>query len=374
MRILFTGGGTGGHIFPIFAVAKEIKNHQEVQSPTEQMEFLFIGHLNESSRELFLINNISAKSVLTGKLRRYFSLRNFLDVFLLGIGIIQALWKVWFYMPDVIFSKGGYGSVPVVLAGWLYRIPIIIHDSDAVPGLANRFLSFFATRIAVSFEQATRFFKDYKVAVLGNPVREDIVMGSKDKAKETFHITSDKPILLVMGGSQGAQKVNEIILEILTQLLDQAEVVHQTGQKNYEHVQTKAREKTLSLRVASFYHPTPFFKEELKDALAAADLIVSRAGSNTLHEIATVGKPSILIPLEHSASDHQRENAYVFAKDGASIIIEEPNLTPHLLLDKISELLRDKELLKTMSARAKEIAKPEAAKLIAQEVVKLGSR
>lgn len=374
MRILLTGGGTGGHIFPLFAVAKEIKDHQEVQNPLEQMEFLFIGPFNGLSKELFTVNNIQTKSVLTGKLRRYFSLRNFLDIFLLGIGIIQALWKVWFYMPDVIFSKGGYGSVPVVIAGWLYRIPIIIHDSDAVPGLANRFLSFFATRIAVSFEQAAKYFKEYKVAVLGNPVREDISMGSKDKAKEIFHITSDRPILLVMGGSQGAQKINDIILEALPQLLDHAEVIHQTGQKNYEYVQEKVQEKVFTPHIESSYHLTPFFKNELKDVLVAADLIVSRAGSNTLNEIAVVGKPSILIPLQHSASDHQRENAYVFAKDGASIIIEEPNLTPHLLLDKITELLRDKELLKTMGERAREIARPEAAKLIAQEVVKLGSR
>lgn len=374
MRILLTGGGTGGHIFPLFAVAKEIKDHQEVQNPLEQMEFLFIGPFNGLSKELFTVNNIQTKSVLTGKLRRYFSLRNFLDIFLLGIGIIQALWKVWFYMPDVIFSKGGYGSVPVVIAGWLYHIPIIIHDSDAVPGLANRFLSFFATRIAVSFEQAAKYFKEYKVAVLGNPVREDISMGSKDKAKEIFHITSDRPILLVMGGSQGAQKINDIILEALPQLLDHVEVIHQTGQKNYEYVQEKVQEKVFTPHIESSYHLTPFFKNELKDVLMAADLIVSRAGSNTLNEIAVVGKPSILIPLQHSASDHQRENAYVFAKDGASIIIEEPNLTPHLLLDKITELLRDKELLKTMGERAREIARPEAAKLIAQEVVKLGSR
>lgn len=370
MRILLTGGGTGGHIFPLFAVAKEIRKIQQEDNPSEPAEFLFIGALNGLGEEIFSMNNIPAKSVLVGKLRRYLSFRNFVDIFFIGLGFLQALWKILLFMPDVVFSKGGYGSVPVVVAAWVYRIPIIIHDSDAVPGLANRFLSFFARRIAVSFEQAAKHFKVYKVAVTGNPIREDLLFGTKEKAKELFGISLQKPVLLITGGSQGARKINDSVIEILPQLLKIVEVIHQTGQNNFEEIEKKTQ--NLDGEMAKFYHPVPFFKEGFKDALAVSDLILSRAGS-TINEIAAVGRPSILIPIEKSASDHQRENAYVFARAGASLVIEEPNLTSHLLLGRITELIHNQELLKKMGEHAKKISRPEAAKLIAQEVLKLGS-
>lgn len=371
MRVLLTGGGTGGHIFPLFAVAKEIKKLRQEADPAESVEFLFIGALNSWSKELFLANNIPAKSVLVGKLRRYFSLKNFVDVFLLGLGIIQSFWKIWLFMPDVIFSKGGYGSVPVVIVGWVYRIPVIIHDSDAIPGLANRFLSFFAKRVAISFEPAAKHFKDYKVAITGNPINEELLTGTKNNAKEIFKLTTDNPILLILGGSQGAQKINHTILEILPQLLPEMEIIHQTGESNFNEMKEKS--ESLDRDLIPRYHLTPFLKDNLKDVLAAADLITSRAGSNTINEIAAVGKPSILIPIENSASDHQRENAYIFARAGASLVIEEPNLTPHLLLSRIKELLNDRVLLEKMGEHAKKLARPEAARLIAEEIIRLVS-
>lgn len=371
MRVLLTGGGTGGHIVPLFVVAKEIKKIQQNNDPLQPIEFLFIGALDNQAKEMFSVYSIPCKPVLVGKLRRYFSFRNFGDIFLLGLGIIQSFWKVWLFMPDVVFSKGGYGSVPVVIVAWLYRIPILIHDSDAIPGLANRFLSFFSKRVAVSFEQAAKYFKSYQVAITGNPVREDLLFGSKQKAGEIFKLSFTKPILVISGGSQGSRKINNVILEILPQLLPKVEVIHQTGQNNYEEVKNSTRSVDDNLK--NFYHPTPFFKDEYKDVLMAADLILSRAGS-TINEIAAAGKPSILIPLENSAAGHQRENAYVFARGGASLVIEEPNLTLHLLLSRIVELLDNKELLKTMGEHAKKMSRPEAARLIAEEVVKLGSR
>lgn len=369
MRILLTGGGTGGHIFPLFTVAKEIKKIQQEQNPSEVIEFLFIGALNQSNKGLFDFHNIPAKAVLAGKLRRYFSIQNFLDLFRIVIGIFQSLWKVWIFMPDVIFSKGGYGSVPVVIAGWVYRIPIIIHDSDAIPGLANRFLSFFAKRIAVAFKEAARYFKDYQVAVTGNPIREDLLAGSKEKAKDFFHLKYTKPVLFVMGGSQGSKKINQAVAEIVQPLTEYAEIIHQTGEKMHKEILIKTQR--LPESTLDFYHPAAFLKGEYKDALMAADLVLSRSGSS-INEIAAMGKPSILIPLANSASGHQRENAYVFARAGASLVIEESNLTSNLLLPKIIELLKDKELLKAMGERAKKIVNPEAARLIAEEVIRLG--
>lgn len=369
MRILLTGGGTGGHIFPLFAVVKEIKKIEQSKNLVKPISFLFIGALDKSSKELFDLYGIPAKTIPSGKFRRYFSLMIFLDFFRICLGIIQSFWKVLLFMPDVIFSKGGYGSVPVAIVGWFYRIPIIIHDSDAKPGLANRFTSLFAKRVAVSFEEAKSYFKDYKVAVTGNPVREDMVSGNREKAKQHFGINSEKPVLLVLCGSQGAKKINDIIIDILPQLLEDLEIIHQTGEKNYEYVKEKAG--SLRAELVGAYHPVPFIKEELKDVFAVADLVLSRSGS-TINEIAFVGKPSILIPLSNSASNHQRENAYIFARAGASVVIEEQNLTPHLLLSKIKELLNDKELLKAMSEKARKIARPEAAKIIAKEVYKLG--
>lgn len=370
MRILLTGGGTGGHLFPLVAIVQQLKKIETTRH-LEPLEFLFIGP-DSFGQDVFKKYNIPAKNILAGKLRRYPSLMLFLDALGLIVGLIQSLYLIFNFMPDAIFSKGGYGSLPVIIAGWIYRIPIIIHESDTIPGLTNRFSERLAALIAVSFPKSLNYFPASKTIVTGQPIREEIITGSKEKSAATLGLTLTRPVLLILGGSQGAQPINEIFLAVLPKLLEKSEIIHQCGKINYE--ETKERTNQM-VGDNKNYHLLAFLnEEELKDALAAADLIVSRAGAGTLFEIAACGKPSILIPLPDSASGHQRENAYAMASAGGTIVLEQANLTPNFFQNRILQLLENPALLKQIGDCAKNLHQPEAAQKIAEEIIKLGSR
>jgi UDP-N-acetylglucosamine--N-acetylmuramyl-(pentapeptide) pyrophosphoryl-undecaprenol N-acetylglucosamine transferase len=367
MRILFTGGGSGGHVFPIIAVARQLKKIYRQEIP---LEMSFLGPA-EFSRDILEKEGIRTKAILAGKLRRYFSIRTIFDFLKIPIGFCQALWYVYIWMPDVIFSKGGYGSVPVVLAGWLYRIPILVHESDAIPGLANRLAVKLSKRIAVSFALAEKYFPSEKTALVGNPIRLEVVQAclsvdevNREKARNIFKITSQKPVILILGGSQGAQKINEIVLTVLRQLLEKYEVIHQCGPKNYQPIVETMNESSLP----SNYHLVPFLDE---NQLAAA-YVISRAGAGSIFEIATCGKPSILIPLPNAASDHQKENAFAYAQAGATVVLEQANLTPHLFLNEIAKILDKPELIQKMASSARNFSRPEAAQRIAEALIEMG--
>jgi UDP-N-acetylglucosamine--N-acetylmuramyl-(pentapeptide) pyrophosphoryl-undecaprenol N-acetylglucosamine transferase len=276
--------------------------------------------------------------------------------------------------PDLIFSKGGYGSLPVSFAGWLLLVPIILHESDAEPGLANRILSRLSIEIFVSFPiENTSFFPSDKMVYVGNPIRSDLLTGSREKAKELFSLKLDKPILLIMGGSQGSERINDLILNILPKLLKNFEVIHQTGIKNFERVKNEAKASLYAeekSNLSEYYHPIAFFnEEELKHAYKVSDLIISRAGSGSIFEIAAIGKPSILIPLPESAQNHQVKNAYSYSEKGACIVIEEVNLRPNFFLEEIRLLLANKEKIEFMSQAAKLFAKNSSARIIAEYII-----
>lgn len=276
-------------------------------------------------------------------------------------------------MPGAVFSKGGYGSIPVVLVSRLYFIPIIIHESDSIPGLANRIASKFAQKIAVSFSRTLKFFPASKTALVGHPIRRDILNYEKSQARKDLGLKADFPVILFLGGSQGATRINEIILRMLEKLDSIAEVIHQCGSKNYdEHKQDVEIVWNRSLDKFSHYHLYPFMDEKTYgQALAASDFVVSRAGAGTIFEIAAAQKPSILIPLTGSASDHQRINAYEYAKTGAAEIIEEANLMPNLFLSQLENLLKNDKKKHLMAERAKSFANLDAAMIIAKEILSL---
>ena len=370
MRILLTGGGTGGHITPLIAVAQELKKFSREKN-LPNPELLFLGP-DSFSKELLAKENIKMKTILAGKLRRYFSLLNFLDIFKFPVGLIQALWHVFVFMPDIVFAKGGFGSVPVVMASRLFRIPVLLHESDIIPGLANRFLSRFAKKIAVSFSSALNYFPSAKTALIGSPIRNDIIGGSAEQARQIYGLTGGKPIIFIFNGSQGAQPINEKILQILPQLLQKYELIWQTGTSNFNQVAKETKQANGS--ILSNCHLAGFMDEnQIAAAFAAASLVIARAGSSTIFEIAACGKPSVLIPLPTSASGHQRENAFEYAKTGAAVVIEQTNLTPNLFLNEISQLINNPELLAKMSACAKSFAKPDASRQIAEEILKLAT-
>ncbi|MCX6730167.1 MAG: undecaprenyldiphospho-muramoylpentapeptide beta-N-acetylglucosaminyltransferase [Candidatus Portnoybacteria bacterium] len=355
MRILFTGGGTGGHIFPIIAIKESL--------PVD-CESRYLGPDGFAKENL---SDIKAKFIFAGKLYRYFNPMIVLEFFKIFVGIIQSLFYLFAWIPDVIFSKGGYGSFPVLFAARLYRIPIIIHDSDAVPGLVTKKSAKFAKKIILSFEASKKYFRlknQNKIVVIGNPVRKDLLNGDKNKAKEIFKINSNKPVILIMGSSQGAKKINETVINTLPRLLEICEIIHVSGEKNLAETE-KETQKSLD------YHLYPFLnQEELKHAYALADLVVNRAGAGSIFEIAATGKPSILVPLPNSAQNHQRENAYEYKKVSDAIVLEQENLTPNMLLEQISNLLSNSQKLSEMSQKAKQFYNPATPELIRDEILK----
>lgn len=369
MKVLFTGGGTGGHVLPIIGITREIRKIYT----KKDLQFFYIGPKDEFG-EIFLSHEgIKVKRVLSGKIRRYRDWKsitqNLVDcLFKIPAGIFQAFFYIFFLAPDLIFSKGGFGSLPGVIAGWVLQVPIFLHESDRTPGLANRFLSRFSLEIFVSFPK-TEWFTPKKMILVGNPIRREILEGSSQIAKKLFKLSNKKPVILIMGGSQGAQRINDKILEILSELLTNFELIHQCGEKNFKEVRAEAK-VVITKDLEKYYHLFPFLKEEeLKHAYQAADFIISRAGSGSIFEIAAIGKPSILVPLPEAAQNHQVKNAYSYAENGACLVMEEANFTPRFFLEKLKYFFSHPEELKKMQKSAKEFAKPLAAKIIAEHLV-----
>ena len=355
---------------PLIAVTHKIK-----EKLGSDAEFLYIGSGAKLEKEVIGAEGIRMKSVMAGKMRRYFSLQNFLDIFKLPIGIIQSLWLLLVYMPDVVFSKGGYVAVPVVLAAWVYRIPVMIHESDSVPGVANKFLGGFAARIAVAYPSATEYFPSNRTAVVGNPIRESLNKGDGIMLRKKLGFTDVKKTILILGGSQGSRSINVAIMHALPELLRQYQIIHQTGETNYAEVASLA--SALGIKMGSSregYYAEKFFQENiLADAYAVCDLVISRAGANSIAEIAANGKPSILVPLDSAANDHQRVNAYKLAEINAAFVLEENNLGPHMLLEKIHAILDDHNLQQSMSEQIRTFYHPLSADIMANGVIEIGS-
>ena len=381
MRILFAGGGTGGHIYPILAVTEELQ-----KAAINGKIDLDLRYFSDPERYNFLLasNGILVSKIFSAKLRRYFDIRNLFDIPLFFISVIQSFWKVFWFMPDVLFSKGGPGSLPVVLACWFYRVPIIIHESDSAPGLANLMASKFADRIAVSFNSATEFFiaknaeLSEKIALTGNPTRKSLTDNAleQEAAKQIFSFDSKKPLILIIGGSQGSAKINDFMLNASLELMEaDIQVLHQTGVNNFDDAKKELKFilENYTEKEMARYKIVPYFEKDLQDAYAAADIIISRAGSGSIFEIAAFGKPSILIPLQKSAQNHQIQNAYEYAGSGAAIVVEEANLMPNIIISQIKKIVSDPEKFKKMSEAAKNFSKPEAAKIISEEIIKLGA-
>lgn len=367
MKVLFAGGGTGGHIFPIIAVAREIKKI----SP--QAKLYFIGPVNDTYYQMLQKEEINIKRIYSGKIRRYNNpkaiLENIIDITIkIPIGTIQSFLYIFFLYPDIIFSKGGYGAVPTTISGKILNVPIFLHESDIVPGEANKFISKFALEIFTSFPN-TEFFNKEKMILVGNPIRinENINLTNEEIKKE-LNIKTNKPIIFIMGGSQGSERINDIVLQILPQLLKSFEVIHQCGINNYKNISVEA-EFLIPDELEESYHLVPFLNErELNNAINISSIIISRAGSGSIFEIANAGKASILIPLPESAQNHQTKNAYAYANLGAGLVVTEENLTPNFFLHKIFGIIKSPAIQKNMEDKAKRFSKPKSAKIIASYI------
>lgn len=371
-RVVLTGGISGGHTFPLIAVSRALRKQFPPASPEggEGVEFMFLGPEGRFETEAMAKEDIPTHHIATGKWRRYFSFQNFIDLFRIPIGIIQALWHLYVFMPEAVFSKGGAASVPVVLAARILRIPVVLHDSDAVAGRANRFLAKHAERIAIAYPSARKYFPERKTALTGNPVREEIMAGDADRAAAAYGLSRERQTLLVLGGSQGAYFLNAALLKILPELLSRdVQVIHQSGADNYEAIKRAIESHDEALPNASRYILKPFFQaEELADAFALSTLVLSRAGAGSIAEIAAVKKPAILVPLASAANDEQRMNAYDVAEVGGALVLEEANMGKNMLLENILELFNHPETAASMSEKIGAFYHPDAADAIASGI------
>ncbi|HBB61606.1 MAG TPA: undecaprenyldiphospho-muramoylpentapeptide beta-N-acetylglucosaminyltransferase [Lachnospiraceae bacterium] len=325
-RIVLTGGGTAGHVTPNIALIPGLKERG--------YEIFYIGSYNGIEKKLIEDMNIPYYGISTGKLRRYFDLKNISDPFRVLKGIHEAREILKKIRPDIIFSKGGFVAVPVALAASNLKIPLLIHESDMTPGLANRICIPYAVKVCCNFPETRDSLPEGKAFVTGTPIRQELLHGDADAGREFCGFNREKPVLMVIGGSQGSVFVNTKIREALPELLKNWQVVHLCGKGNLDD----------SLDHTPGYRQYEYIKEQLPDLFAMADVVVSRAGANAICEISALAKPNLLIPLGTNASrGDQILNARSFEKRGYSMVLEEENLTEESLLEGVGKLYENRE-------------------------------
>jgi UDP-N-acetylglucosamine--N-acetylmuramyl-(pentapeptide) pyrophosphoryl-undecaprenol N-acetylglucosamine transferase len=370
MKILFTGGGSGGHFYPVIAVAEQVRAIAKAEKLVHPQMY-FMGPDSYDDKALYE-NDIKFRIISAGKLRRYFSIKNFFDLFKTGWGILKAIIELFFIFPDVIFSNGGYGSFPILVAGKLFGIPIVLHVSDLEPGRVHNWAGKFAKKIAISFPETARHFDEKKVAFTGNPIRKELLTVTDAGAYEFLKLEKGIPTILVLGGSQGAQKINTNVFEALPVLLNSFQVIHQVGKDNVKAIEETAEVLLKDNEHKERYKPFGFLNIlALRMAAGATDVVITRAGSGSIFEIAVWGIPAIVIPIPEDVSHDQRKNAFAYARSGAAVVVEEENLTPNILKSEIERLTGDEGLKKSMSQAAKDFSKPDAATKIARELIRI---
>lgn len=370
MKILLAGGGSGGHFYPLIAVTESIRDIVQ-EKKLLQIKIYYMANSPYNAGLLF-DNEIEFRKIHIGKVRRYFSIRNIFDFVLAFFGFVEGFIKVFLIFPDVIFSKGSFQSLPVVVAGKILGIPVVIHESDSVPGRANMWAAKFAKKIGVSFAEAASFFPPEKTAWTGNPIRQEVLHLTKEGGVDYFHLEEELPTILVSCGSQGAEKINNIILEALPKLLEKYQIIHQTGKLNFESVKGTVDIVLGGSKHKDRYHIFDYLDPvKLRLAVGATNLMIARGGS-TIFEIAAWGVPSIIIPITDSNGDHQRKNAFNYARSGGAIVIDESNLTPEILVSEIENILNYPAKQEQMKKGALSFAKTDAAHKIAEEIIEIG--
>ncbi|MBI5254250.1 UDP-N-acetylglucosamine--N-acetylmuramyl-(pentapeptide) pyrophosphoryl-undecaprenol N-acetylglucosamine transferase [Candidatus Falkowbacteria bacterium] len=341
MKILFSGGGTMGSVSPLLAVAEQLKKE------FLGCEMLWLGTKYGPEKLVVEKSNMLFRPICSGKLRRYFSLRNFVDPFKIFIGFCQAIGKIIKFKPDIILVAGSFVAVPVAAAGWLLRKKIVAHQQDILIGLANKLIFPMATRVTVSFEDLLKVCPMDKGVFTGNPIRSFLAKANKELAFEAFKLEKGLPVLLILGGGTGAQAINDFFVKISDRLTEFCQIIHICGAG-------KLVESTKNSR----YHSTEFLTDQLADVYAAADLVITRAGLSTLTELAFLAKPTIIVPIPDS---HQENNAAYFSKLNAAIYWKQKELDENEALAQIKSLLNNREELQRLSNNIKGFAVADAA-------------
>lgn len=325
-KIVFTGGGTAGHVTPNIALLPFLQK--------EGYDAYYIGSYNGIEKRLMEDFDVPYYGISTGKFRRYFDLKNLSDPFRVLKGYSQALKILKELKPDIVFSKGGFVSVPVVRAAAALKIPCIIHESDMTPGLANKLCIPVATKVCCNFPETIKYVPSGKAVLTGSPIRAELTTGSKLAALELCGFTANKPVVMVIGGSQGAASVNVMVREALPKLLEDFQVVHICGKDKVDN---------LMLTIPG-YKQFEYLKSDLKDVFAMADVVISRAGANAICELLALKKPNLLIPLQAGSRGDQILNARSFEEQGFSITVREDFIDCDILTDKIKELYKNRQM------------------------------
>lgn len=325
-KIILTGGGTAGHVTPNIALFPSLRR--------AGFDISYIGSYNGMEKQLIEEQGIAYYGISSGKLRRYFDLKNFSDPFKVMKGFGQSVRLLKKLKPDIIFSKGGFVSVPVIFAAKICHVPSIIHESDLTPGLANKLAIPYATKVCCNFPETLKYLPEGKAVLTGSPIRKELLSGNRESARKRCGFHKEKPILLIIGGSSGSKFINDTIREILPGLLKTFQIIHVCGRGNLE----ESLNKTLG------YKQFEYIGTGLNDIFALADLVISRAGANSICELKALHKPNILIPLSSNASrGDQLLNAHSFEKQGFSVVVEEEIITPDKLLHMIHETYQSRQ-------------------------------
>lgn len=356
----------------------------ELQKLDSSTELLYIGSLDGQESKIIPQTGIKYVGIHAGKFRRYHDnsilniidpttiFKNAADLWRFARGYFQAKEIIAEYDPDVVFAKGGYVSLPVGLAAHTLGYPLIIHESDSVMGLANRILAKRADKICISYPaKAYPDLPKEKLVYSGNPVRDDIYGGSKENAVKEFGLDPDMSTIMVIGGSQGSLVINQVVSESLKDLLAKYQIIHVSGERDYDWLGFQASKLPEDLQKRYFLFN--FLSGNLKDAYRAADLVISRAGNNVIAELAAIGRPTMLIPLSTSANSHQLSNAKILGRMGAAMLLLQDSLSPKTLVRKIDYLFENPEETRAMVAKISTLATPDAAKIVATEIRSLGT-
>ncbi len=327
LKIMFTGGGTAGHVTPNIAL---IEYFQDLG-----WDIVYVGSLSGIEREIIANSGVRYLGIASGKLRRYFDWANFIDPARIFWGCLQSIYISFRERPNILFSKGGFVTVPVVFAAWLLRIPVISHESDVTPGLANRLCYPFVKKLCLNFPETKKYLRGDKAVVTGTPIRHSLLYGRSQRGFDLLSFSQDKPIVLVFGGSLGASSINEVVRDSLDRLLPRYQVVHVAGPGNLD--------KNIE---SPGYLQREFLYEDFGDILASASVVVSRAGANSIYELLITRKPHILIPLSSKASrGDQLVNAEIFAAKGYSSVLLEAKLTSISLTNLINDVYNNRKII-----------------------------
>ncbi len=361
MKIVITGGGTGGHFYPLMAVAESVIENAYKQKLTQPKIYYFGSELYQA--EMLWERGIVFESVPAGKMRTYFSIENFFDVFRMIAGFFVAFYKLFKIYPDVVFAKGGYDSLPTSLAAFLLRIPIMTHESDSVPGRVSVLVSKLATRVAVSYKESAKYMNSKHIAETGQPIIKKYL---PEASFERVYKTSGRKNILIVGGSQGSTRINDSIFQILPELLAKYNLVHQVGEKNIDEYKVKISglDKDLLKNYAVFG------SVDFSKIYGSIDLAISRSGS-TLFELAAWQIPTVAIPLPEAHADHQKENAFICEHAGFVRVLLEDNMSPHIIYGVVDDILEEKEKYEKMVKSAKNFNNNNAAKVIADEIINI---